>query len=141
MGSYYIPSNKLKGEGRILYIFTTKSLIFTAAGALIGLVFYLIFSAIGVKPVGIAIMAILAVLGYLIGTVKIPTTGNTKISKNVGGESIDQIITEYVTFKKNKKVYSYSVPRKEPDYLDKSDLNRFKDTLQDRQKTQTKAED
>ena len=141
MGSYYIPSNKLKGEGRILYIFTTKSLIFTAAGALIGLVFYLIFSAIGVKTVGIAIMAILAVLGYLIGTVKIPTTGNTKISKNVGGESIDQIITEYVTFKKNKKVYSYSVPRKEPDYLDKSDLNRFKDTLQDRQKTQTKEED
>ena len=27
MGSYYIPSNKLKGESRILYIFTAKSLI------------------------------------------------------------------------------------------------------------------
>ena len=27
MGSYWIPNNKLKGEGRILYIFTFKSLI------------------------------------------------------------------------------------------------------------------
>ncbi len=32
MGSYYIPSNKLKGESRILLIFTAKSLIYTAVG-------------------------------------------------------------------------------------------------------------
>ena len=43
MGSYYIPSNNLKGESRILYIFTTKSLLFTAGGAFIGLIFYFIF--------------------------------------------------------------------------------------------------
>ena len=43
MGSYYIPSNKLKGESRILYIFTAKSLIYTGVGGLIGLIFYLIF--------------------------------------------------------------------------------------------------
>lgn len=141
MGSYYIPSNKLKGEGRILYIFTTKSLIYTAAGALIGLIFYLIFSVIGIKMVGIIIMAALAILGYIIGTVKIPTTGNTKISKNVGGESIDQIIMEYVAFKKNKKVYTYAVPRKEPDYISVSDASRIKDVLQDRQKSQTKEDE
>ena len=28
MGSYAIPNNKLKGEGRILLIFTTKSFVF-----------------------------------------------------------------------------------------------------------------
>ena len=44
MGSYYIPSNNLKGESRILYIFTAKSLIFTAVGAALGLVFYFIFN-------------------------------------------------------------------------------------------------
>lgn len=141
MGSYYIPSNKLKGEGRILYIFTTKSLIYTAVGALIGLIFYLIFSAAGVKMVGIIVMAMLAVTGYAIGTIKVPTTGNTKISKNVGGESLDEIITEYITFKKNKKIYTYSIPRKEPNYITINDVNRIKDALQDRNKTTTTKEE
>jgi hypothetical protein len=134
MGSYYIPSNKLKGEGRILYIFTTKSLIYTAAGALIGLIFYLICSAVGAKTVGIVIMAVLALIGYGIGTIKIPTTGNTKVSKNVGGESLDQIITEYIAFRKNRKVYTYAIPRKEPDYTENTDMNSFREALQDRQK-------
>ena len=44
MGSYYIPSNKLKGESRILYIFTGKSLIYTAVGGLAGGIFYMIFN-------------------------------------------------------------------------------------------------
>ena len=42
MGSYAIPNNKLKGEGRILLIFTTKSLIYTAIGALLGTPIYII---------------------------------------------------------------------------------------------------
>lgn len=140
MGSYYIPSNKLKGEGRILYIFTTKSLIYTAAGALIGLIFYFIFTAVGLKYVGVAILAILAVIGYAIATIKIPTTGNTRISKNVGGESLDQIIAEYIAFKKHKKVYTYAIPRKEPDYASNNDLNTLRDALQDRQTNSTKEE-
>ena len=39
MQSYYIPRN-YKGEGRILYIFSTKAIIYTAVGAGIGLIFY-----------------------------------------------------------------------------------------------------
>ena len=35
MGTYYIPRN-YRGETRILYIFTVKSLISTALGAIIG---------------------------------------------------------------------------------------------------------
>ena len=116
MGSYYIPSNKLKGENRILYIFTGKSLIYTAIGAFIGLIFYFIFTAIGLGTVGIIIMAVLAGVGYGIGTIKVPTNGTSKLSKNVGGESIDEIIWHYINFKKKKKVYSYAVPRKNPDY-------------------------
>ena len=36
MGTYYIPRN-LRGETRIFYIFTVKSLIATACGLLVGL--------------------------------------------------------------------------------------------------------
>ena len=42
MGTYYIPRN-VKGETRLLYIFSIKSLITTAIGAFIGFIFYLIF--------------------------------------------------------------------------------------------------
>ena len=42
MGTYYIPRN-LRGETRIFYIFTIKSLISTACGLLVGLIFLLIF--------------------------------------------------------------------------------------------------
>ena len=116
MGSYYIPSNKLKGESRILYIFTAKSLIYTGVVGLIGLIFYLIFSACGLKQVGIIILVILAAIGYGIGTIKFPSTGTGKIAKNVGGDSVDEVIKNYIIFKKNRKVYTYAVPREEPDY-------------------------
>lgn len=127
MGSYYIPSDKLKGEGRILYIFTTKSLIYTAVGGLIGLIFYALFSLLGLKTIGIVITAILALTGYGIGTIKFPSSGMSKISKNVGGDSIDEVILNYIKFKKNQKIYTYSVPREEPDYsIQNIPLNMFK---------------
>ncbi len=121
MGSYYIPSNNLKGESRILYIFTAKSLLFTAGGAFIGFIFLLIFSLFGLSTVGWICMALLALLGYGIATIKFPASGNSKLAKNVGGDSIDDVILRYILFKKNKKVYTYSVPRKEPDYTSLSD--------------------
>ena len=127
MGSYYIPSDKLKGEGRILYIFTTKSLIYTAVGGLIGFLFYALFNVLGVKTVGIIIMALLALIGYGIGTIKFPTAGTSKIAKNVGGDSIDTVILNYIKFKKNRKVYTYAIPREEPDYSAiNTPLNMFK---------------
>ena len=113
MGSYYIPSNKLKGESRILYIFTGKSLIYTAAAGLLGGIFYIIFNAIGLGTVGVIIMAVFALIGFSIATFKVPNVGNTKISKNVGGDNIDEIIKNYFLFTQNKKVYSYALPRKE----------------------------
>ena len=113
MGSYYIPSNKLKGESRILYIFTGKSLIYTAAAGLLGGIFYMIFNAVGMGTVGVIIMAVFALIGFSIATFKVPNVGNTKISKNVGGDNIDEIIKNYFLFTQNKKVYSYALPRKE----------------------------
>ena len=117
MGSYYIPSNNLKGESRILYIFTAKSLIFTAVGAMVGLIFYFIFGVLlGISILGYISIGICALIGYAIATFKIPAGGNSKLAKNVGGDSIDDIIKRYILFKKNKKVYTYAIDREEPDY-------------------------
>lgn len=129
MASYYIPSNKLKGENRILYIFTGKSFIFTAVGAVIGLVIFYILNLLGFKTAGLIIMVILAALGYGISTFKIPAGGNSKLSKNVGGESLDEIIFHYIMFKKNKKVYSYAVPRIDPDYKSTSNASDLIDLI------------
>ena len=41
----------------------------------------------------------------------------TKIEKNVGGETLFSIITSYIVFKRNRKIYSYATERREPDYL------------------------
>ena len=46
MGMYEIPRNT-KGEGRILYVFSTKALIYTVAGILIGIVFRWLLNLIG----------------------------------------------------------------------------------------------
>ena len=106
MGTYYIPRN-YKGESRILYIFSIKSLITTALGAGIGAIFFFIFSALSLKTVGIAIMAIFAVIGYIIGAVKIPTIISIPVTKKIGGEPISEIIIRYIKFKKSRKIYTY----------------------------------
>lgn len=107
MGTYYIPRN-VSGETRILYIFTVKSLITTAAGALIGTIFFLIFSAIGMKMVGIIIVASFALIGWALGALKIPTIIYFPITKKIGGEPLSEIITRYMMFKKKRKIYMYT---------------------------------
>lgn len=106
MGTYYIPRN-YKGETRILYIFTVKSLITTAIGALVGSIFYLIFAAMSMKMVGLILMALFALIGWAIGALKIPTIVAIPITKKIGGEPLSEIILRYIKFKKNKKIYMY----------------------------------
>ena len=62
MGTYMIPRNT-KGEGRILFIFSTKALIYTVVGGLIGMPFYYLFKFIKMNIVGIVIIALF--LSYL----------------------------------------------------------------------------
>ena len=52
MGTYNVPRN-LRGETRILVIFTLKSLATTGAGVLIGLLFFYFFSLLKLKGLGI----------------------------------------------------------------------------------------
>ena len=107
MGTYNIPRN-LRGETRILIIFSVKSLITTGIGLAVGALFFLIFSLINIQIAGIILMALCALLGYVIGAVKIPTLSGIPFTKKVGGESMDEIIRRYAKFKMNKKIYTYT---------------------------------
>ena len=111
MGSYYIPRD-LGGETRILIIFSVKSLITTAIGAAVGLIFYLIFGALGLGTVGIITMAALALLGFIVGACKIPTITGLPFTKKVGGEPVSEIILRYIKFRANKKIYVYTKEEK-----------------------------
>lgn len=105
MATHMIPRNT-KGEGRLLFIFSTKALIYTVLGGVIGFLFYYLFKMFKLGFVGIVIMAILAILGFCIGTFKIPNSDGLKITRLIGGENLDDIILRYIKFKKNKnKIY------------------------------------
>lgn len=113
MGTYYVPRNT-KGEGRILYIFSTKALIYTTIGAMIGFPLYLVFSAMKLTIPGIVSVAVLAVIGFCIGTFKIPDSNGTKFTRNAGGLPIDEVIKKAVLFRANKRnVYQYAEEEKE----------------------------
>jgi len=107
MSTHYIPKD-LRGESRILMIFTTKSLITTAIFGAAGVVFYLLFSALKLRIVGVIILAILALLGFAFGTVKMPKITGWKFTKNIEGDSMDEVFLRFVKFKSNKKIYSYT---------------------------------
>lgn len=102
MGTYNIPRN-VKGEGRILFVFSTKSMIYTAIGGVVGLPFYFICSALNAHIVGIIIVLVMALIGFVIGTFKIPEIAILKFTKKVGGENIDEIIKRAINFKKKRK--------------------------------------
>lgn len=107
MGPYYIPRN-VKDEGRILFIFTGKSMIYTAIGAGIGIILNLILSALGAGLIGMILIAVFALIGFAIGTFKVPDIGSFAFTKKVGGEAIDEVILRAIKFKKsNNKIYVY----------------------------------
>ncbi len=111
MGTYNIPRN-VKGEGRILFIFSTKALIYTGVGALAGGIFYIIFSLLSLNFIGIIFVLIFGLIGFLIGTLKMPNSQRFEITRETGGENIDDIIKRTVKFKlKKDKIYVYTKER------------------------------
>ena len=114
MGTYYIPRN-VKGEGRILFIFTGKSLMYTAIGATVGFPIHFITSNFfGIQYLGLIAVAIGGLIGFSIGTLKIPKLTFIKNSQDIAGENIDEIIKRYIKFKKDKnRIYINTNERKE----------------------------
>ena len=106
MGTYNVPRN-VKGEGRILYIFSTKALMYTFFGAAIGGVIYFILNLINMSFIGVIFIVIFALIGFSIATFKVPNIKTFKALKNIGGENIDDIIKRAIKFRtKKKKIYS-----------------------------------
>ena len=109
MGPYNLPRN-VKGEGRILFIFSTKALIYTTLGATIGIILNLLFSAFGLGFLGMICIVLFALIGFGIGTLKVPDTNAFEITKKTGGENIDDILKRLIKFKmKKNKIYTYSL--------------------------------
>ena len=115
MGPYNIPRN-VKDEGRILFIFTGKSMIYTVVAAGIGFIFYLILLAMNAKMIGMIVIAIFALIGFCIGTFKVPDVGAFAFTKKVGGENIDDVILRAIRFKKAKnRIYTYEIEEETKD--------------------------
>ena len=108
MGTYNLPRN-VKGEGRILFIFTGKSMMYTVIGGIVGFVlFYLILSVLGLTVAGLIMIAFSALIGFLIGTLKMPNLEKFEFTRKTGGENIDDIIKRAIKFKtKGRKIYVY----------------------------------
>lgn len=112
MGTYNLPRN-VKGEGRILFIFTGKSMIYTVVAGGAGLLFYFIFSLMGLTMIGLIITACFALIGFIIGTLKVPNIEKFEFSKKTGGENLDDVIKRAIKFKtKGKKIYIYKEEEK-----------------------------
>ena len=106
-GPYNIPRD-YKGENKILFIFSMKSFMYTAIGGIIGVLLYYVFSLISLTPVGVACIIIFALLGFALGTFKVPETNGFEITKKTGGEPIDQVILRWIKFKAGKnRIYVY----------------------------------
>ena len=106
-GPYNIPRN-YKGENKILFIFSTKSFIYTAIGGIVGIVLYYIFKLVGLSTIGLFFIVLFGFIGFVIGTFKFPEINSFEFAKKVGGEAIDDVIIRYIKFKrKNNKIYVY----------------------------------
>ena len=50
-------------------------------------------------------------IGFGVGTIKIPTISSLPITKKIGGESIDEIIIRLFKFRVAKKKYAYFITK------------------------------
>ena len=107
--AYQIPRN-VKGEGRILFIFSTKALIYTAVSAGIGLLIAWLLGMTGMGGIRYIFLVILALIGFSIGTFKIPNLSAFEVTRKTAGENIDDIIVRWFKFRmrNKKKIYIYS---------------------------------
>jgi len=107
VGTYNLPRS-VKGEGRILFIFTGKSLIYAVIAGMIGLLCYFILSLFNLNMIGIIVTAVFALIGFAIGTFQVPDISKFEFTKKTGGENVDDIIKRAIKFQlKGKKIYIY----------------------------------
>ena len=111
-GSYYVPRS-VRGESRILYIFTIKSFAVTLAFGLVGVLFYFILSSFIAMSIWTAIImtAIFAVVGYALSAITIPDAPIMGPLRKAGGENIGAMIIRAMSFRGKRKIYLYNYKR------------------------------
>ena len=62
MGRTYSVPRNVKGESRFLYIFTVRSFVTTIASGFIGLLFYYLLAALGLKLIGLILIVVFAAI-------------------------------------------------------------------------------
>lgn len=107
MGRTYSVPRNVKGESRILVIFSVKSLLFTIAFGLVGVLLNFIFSAVGLSMVGIVCVGVFALIGYIVGALVIPDSPLLGSLSKAGGEAVSDILFRAITFNKRRKIYLY----------------------------------
>lgn len=131
MGRTYGVPRSAKGESRILYIFTVKSLAVTLAFAACGWGVISVIQLVIEVPliVKIIILGLTGGLGFVIGAATIPDNPIMGPLQKAGGEQIMDILLRLITFRKRKKLYIYGLTRDtKKDYKEnkKSFLKMFK---------------
>lgn len=107
MGRTYSVPRNVKGETRLLYIFSIKSLLFTIGFGLFGIIFYFIFRLMNLNLVGIVFVVIFAAIGFGVGSLVIPDSPLVGSLRKAGGEAVSDILFRLITFKRRKKIYLY----------------------------------
>ena len=113
-GAYFVPRS-VKGETRLLFIFTVKSFVLTIAFGLIGvLIWFLLGTVMNVSlVVGLVLVGITGGIGYVIGAVTIPDSPMMGPLRKAGGENISDILLRLIAFRGKRKIYLYDYKRSE----------------------------
>lgn len=106
MGTHLIP-REIDGDGRILIVFTQEGFIGTLIGIAVGSILYSFSSAFGATLVGWVLLALSALIGFVIGQLKVPESNAFSLFKKTGGEYIRDVIANYLAFRRNRKIYMY----------------------------------
>ncbi len=108
MGTHLIP-REIDGDARILLFFTPGGFIGLLIGIGAGAILYNFANAFGATLVGWVILGVFALIGFVIGQVKLPESNSFSLFKKVGGEYVRDIFKRYFYFKRTRKIYIYDM--------------------------------
>ena len=106
MGTHLIP-REIDGDARILLIFTPKGFLGILISLVPGILLHQLFTAFGSETVGWVALGICAVIGFVIGQVRMPESRAFDLFRKTGGTYVKDVILNYFKFKKTKKFYIY----------------------------------
>lgn len=107
MGNTYTVPRSVKGESRILMIFSVKSLIATVIGALIGVLPAMLIYSLGLNGIAVGCVVLFGAIGFGMVTLKIPDAAVMGKFRKAGGEIVGDILFRTLTFKSKRKIYIY----------------------------------